>query len=87
MILFFQIPSPLGWCVYATRTLELAWKQVKTNAGGRGVDETTIARYEKDCLKRLLDVKERLVQSRYQPKPVKRVWIPKAGSFVASLGL
>ena len=66
--------------VYATRTLELAWEQVKSNAGGSGVDETTIARYEKDCLKRLLDVKERLVHSRYQPKPVKRVWIPKAGT-------
>jgi len=66
--------------VYATRTLQLAWEQVKFNAGGSGVDEVTIARYEKDCLKRLLDAKERLVQSRYQPKPVKRVWIPKAGT-------
>jgi len=66
--------------VYATQTLELAWEQVKSNAGGSGVDDMTIARYEKDCPRRLLDVKERLVQSRYQPKPVKRVWIPKANT-------
>ena len=66
--------------IYATKTLRLAWEKVKSNAGGSGVDEVTIARYEKDCHARLLDVKERLVQSRYQPKPVKRVWIPKAGT-------
>jgi hypothetical protein len=29
--------------VYAERTLELAWEQVKSNAGGSGVDEVTIA--------------------------------------------
>ena len=66
--------------IYAPRTLQLAWEKVKSNAGGSGVDETTIARYEKDCHTRLLDVKERLVQTRYQPKPVKRVWKPKAGT-------
>ena len=66
--------------VYAPKTLQLAWEQVKTNAGGSGVDEVTIARYEKDCHARLLDVKERIMESRYQPKPVKRVWIPKAGT-------
>jgi len=66
--------------VYASRTLELAWEQVKSNAGGSGVDEVTVARYAKDCPRRLLDVKERLKQARYQPRPVKRVWIPKAGT-------
>ena len=66
--------------VYASRTLELAWEQVKSNAGGSGVDQTSVTRYEKDCQTRLLDVKERLVQSRYEPKPVKRVWIPKPGT-------
>jgi RNA-directed DNA polymerase len=66
--------------IYADKTLGLAWEKVKANAGGSGVDDMTIARYEKDCHARLLDVKERLVQSRYQPKPVKRMWIPKAGT-------
>jgi RNA-directed DNA polymerase len=66
--------------IHSERTLRLAWEQVKSNAGGSGVDEVTIARYAKDCPSRLLDVKERLKQARYQPKPVKRVWIPKAGT-------
>lgn len=66
--------------VYAPKTLQLAWEQVKSNAGGSGVDEVTIARYAKDCPRRLFDVKERLRQARHQPKPVKRVWIPKLGT-------
>ena len=66
--------------VHAARTLELAWGQVKSNAGGSGVDEMTVTRYERECPARLHDVKERLVQSRYQPKPIKRVWIPKPGA-------
>jgi len=66
--------------IHATKTLQLAWEQVKSNAGGSGVDEMTIARYERDSQTRLLNLRERLVQTRYQPKPVKRVWIPKAGT-------
>jgi RNA-directed DNA polymerase len=66
--------------VYAERTLSLAWEKVRSNAGACGVDGITIARFEKDSQSRLLAVKEHLKNSRYQPKPVKRVRIPKAGS-------
>lgn len=66
--------------VWSDRTLGLAWEKVKTNAGGCGVDNITVARFAKDSLTRLLVVKEHLKRGSYQPKPVKRVWIPKAGS-------
>ncbi|MCC5836093.1 MAG: group II intron reverse transcriptase/maturase [Opitutales bacterium] len=61
-------------------TLLLAWEKVRSNAGGCGVDGITIDRYEKTARKRLLVVKERLLSGEYQPKPVKRVRIPKPGS-------
>lgn len=61
------------------RTLRLAWEKVRANAGGCGVDGITISRYDKTVEQRLLAVKERLRQARYQPKPVKRVRIPKPG--------
>jgi RNA-directed DNA polymerase len=66
--------------VTASRTLELAWEQVKANAGGPGVDNMTVTRFDKNSHERLLDVKERLDSSRHVPKPVKRVWIPKPGT-------
>lgn len=66
--------------VYADRTLELAWEKVKSNAGGSGVDHITVARFAKDCPRGLLDLKEQLRMASYQPRPVKRVWIPKPGT-------
>lgn len=66
--------------VYADRTLELAWAKVKSNAGGSGVDNITITCFAKDCPRGLLDLKEQLRMASYQPRPVKRVWIPKAGT-------
>lgn len=66
--------------VWSDRTLELAWEKVKFNAGACGVDGITIGRFAKDSQSRLLAVKEQLKRGTYQPKPVKRVWIPKPGS-------
>ena len=66
--------------VYSQRTLSLAWQKVKSNAGACGVDGITIEAFGKDSESRLLVVKEHLKQGSYQPKPVKRVQIPKLGS-------
>ena len=66
--------------VYAEGTLELAWAKVRSNAGGRGVDNITVERFAKDCPRGLLDLKEQLRTASYQPRPVKRVWIPKPGT-------
>ena len=66
--------------VDATKTLELAWAKVRSNAGGSGVDRITIERFAKDCPRGLLDLQEQLRAARYQPQPVKRVWIPKPGT-------
>lgn len=66
--------------VGAIRTLELAWAKVKSNAGACGVDGITVARFDKDSQNRLLVVNEQIREGAYQPRPAKRVWIPKPGS-------
>jgi RNA-directed DNA polymerase len=66
--------------VYRPETLRLAWEKVQSNAGGSGVDGITVKRFAKTCLDGLLGLKEQLQEACYQPKPVKRVWIPKPGS-------
>ena len=66
--------------VYAPRTLELAWAKVSSNAGACGVDGITVKHFAKDSQNRLLAVSEHLREGTYQPRPVKRVMIPKLGS-------
>jgi len=66
--------------IYAERTLGLAWEKVQSNAGACGVDGISIGHFGKDSQTRLLDVKEHLSKGTYEPKPVKRVMIPKLGS-------
>ena len=66
--------------VYAPRTLELAWEKVQSNAGACGVDCITVNHFAKDSADRLLTVNKHLREGTYQPKPVKRVMIPKLGS-------
>jgi RNA-directed DNA polymerase len=66
--------------VCAEHTLQLAWEQVLSNAGACGVDGISVGHFAKDSQQRLLVVKEHLQRGTYQPKPVKRVYIPKPGS-------
>jgi RNA-directed DNA polymerase len=66
--------------VYAEGTLALAWAKVKSNDGAPGMDNITVERFDQESPKRLLAVREHLKEGSYQPKPVKRVWIPKPGS-------
>jgi RNA-directed DNA polymerase len=66
--------------VYGIKTLQLAWEKVYNNAGGSGVDGMSVTRFAKDCPRGLLVLNEHLRLGRYEPLPVKRVWIPKPGT-------
>lgn len=66
--------------VYHERTLELAWEKVRVADGAAGCDGITVGFFAKNSQDRLLVVNEHLKAGTYEPKPVKRVWIPKPGS-------
>ena len=66
--------------VRSGRTLGIAWEKVRSNAGACGVDGISVAFFEKDSQNRLLAVKERLTKNEYEPKPIRRLYIPKPGS-------
>jgi RNA-directed DNA polymerase len=66
--------------VASERTLGIAWAKVQSNAGACGVDGITVGHFSKDSDNRLLAVNEHIKEGRYQPKPIRRVHIPKPGS-------
>jgi RNA-directed DNA polymerase len=67
--------------------LKAALKQVKANKGSPGVDGMTVAGI-KDYLKQHWPaIREQLLNGTYEPKPVRRVEIPKPDGGVRKLGI
>lgn len=52
-----------------------------------GIDETTLEDYEANLEKNLQDLVERMKRQAYKPKPVRRVYIPKANGKMRPLGI
>lgn len=60
-------------------TLREAFRRTKAEAAS-GIDNETKSMYENDLENNLARLTEKLRNSSYRPQPVKRVYIPKAGS-------
>jgi group II intron reverse transcriptase/maturase len=65
----------------------LAWKRVAGNKGSAGVDGMGIEEAKEYLRANWKEIREALLQGRYQPKPVRRVEIPKANGGVRQLGI
>jgi RNA-directed DNA polymerase len=75
-------------------TLLTAWNQVARNRGAAGVDGVTIAQIvgsDDDgvagILNFLTELQKELQEKRYQPQPVRRVYIPKPDGKLRPLGI
>jgi RNA-directed DNA polymerase len=66
--------------VWKMENLQSATKAVVRNKGGAGVDGQTCQGFLARSSEQLPRMQELLKSQRYEPKPVKRVWIPKLGS-------
>ena len=65
-----------------------AWREVKANAGAAGVDGQTISDIEQRGVDQFLAaVAADLQEGRYRPRPVRRVFIPKADGGERPLGI
>jgi group II intron reverse transcriptase/maturase len=65
-----------------------AWKQVRANQGAPGVDEESIAQFERDLSGNLYKLWNRMSSGTYMPPPVRAVQIPKKhGRGVRTLGV
>ena len=67
--------------------LERAWKRVRGNKGGPGVDGMTIEDAVDHLREHWPSIRTQLLEGRYQPQPVKRVEIPKPEGGTRKLGV
>jgi RNA-directed DNA polymerase len=80
--------------IYRWDTLLTAWNQVARNLGAAGVDGVTIQQIVSQgedeasgLIDFLIDLQKELQEKRYQPQPVRRVYIPKADGKMRPLGI
>src|ERR1700676_4642457 len=73
--------------VCARGNLVRAWKRVRSNKGGPGVDGMTIEDAKAYLREHWPSIRSQLLSGTYQPQPVKRVEIPKPDGGVRKLGV
>ena len=71
----------------ASANMAMAWKHVKANRGGAGVDGRTIAETAAYLRTHWRGIRESLLNGSYRPEPVRRVQIPKSGGGMRELGV
>jgi RNA-directed DNA polymerase len=74
--------------IYRKDVLLSAWRIVRRNDGGAGIDQQTIDDIEQYGIDRLIDeIQEALKSKTYQPQPIKRVHVPKGEGNMRPLGI
>jgi len=69
------------------QNLERAWNKVRANRGSAGIDRESLERFGAQLGQKLVEIQRLLKQDRYQPQPVKRVYIPKSDGSRRPLGI
>ena len=69
------------------QNLQLAWKRVKANKGGAGVDGLDIEQTAQRIRQSWPDTRQALLTGRYRPSPVRKVMIPKPDGSQRELGI
>ena len=67
--------------------LSAALARVKRNGGSPGIDGMTVEVLPEYLMRRWPEIREALLSGTYEPKPVRRVEIPKGGGEVRELGI
>lgn len=73
--------------IWAKSNLEEAFREVKRNRGAAGVDRVTIHMFGSELEHHLEVLQQKLKRRSYRPKPVRRVYIPKADGTERPLGI
>ena len=66
--------------VYEPGRLQMAWQQVRKNAGAAGIDQMTVEEFAQREEPLLALIHDRLKSGNYRFQPARRVLIPKEGA-------
>lgn len=73
--------------IYKKLNLYIAFEKVKSKKGTGGVDKVSIESFEKGLVQNIEEIHRLLYLDKYQPQPVRRVWIPKPDGDKRPLGI
>jgi RNA-directed DNA polymerase len=73
--------------VVAPGNMRRAWTRVKANRGAPGTDGMAIESFAAYAREHWPAIRQDLLDGRYRPSPVRRVWIPKPGGGERALGI
>lgn len=73
--------------VYKRLNLCIAFEKVKANGGAGGIDKVSLEEFERNQDLNLEEIHRLLYEDKYQPQPVKRVFIPKPNGDKRPLGI
>jgi RNA-directed DNA polymerase len=73
--------------VFSRANLFLALERVQSNGGAAGVDGMSVKELPDHLKAHWVSIRAKLDEGKYQPSPVRRVEIPKAGGGIRQLGI
>ncbi len=73
--------------IYKRLNLYIAYEKVRANKGVGGVDKVSLEQFERNLSQNIEEIHRLLVLDKYQPLPVRRVWIPKPDGDKRPLGI
>ena len=73
--------------ILSEENLKEAIKRVKSNKGVPGVDKMTVYEIDTYFEENMEDIKQYILDKKYKPQPVKRVYIPKPNGKKRPLGI
>ena len=73
--------------ILSDENLNEAIKRVKSNKGVAGVDKMTVYEIDEYLAKNMESIKQSILEKKYRPQPVKRVYIPKSNGKKRPLGI
>lgn len=73
--------------LFTLENLERAWRKVRANGGGPGIDGETLRAFERELRANLEELQGQLATRTYKPQPVRRVYVPKGNGDWRPLGI
>ena len=73
--------------VYSRLNLYIAFERVRLNKGACGVDRVSLEEFERNLEENLEEIHRLLYEDKYEPLPVRRIYIPKPNGDKRPLGI